>query len=286
MGLFDELDATEKGRDVILRAPFGYPGGKSRSIKEILPHLPYRMSYVEPFGGSAAVLLSRKPSDVEVYNDRYGGVVSFYRCIREKKNVEALIDRLEWTVHSREEFVWCKKTWKNVDDDVERAARWYYMVQTSFGSLARNFGRATKQRGTMGIKLKNKLPLLYDIHRRLKNVQVENQDWEQCFRDYDTPDTVFYLDPPYVDASEGTYQFELSKDAHRKLINMALNAQGFVAISGYANPMYDNQDWDERYEWDSFVSIQSLSCATGNKKESMRGQEKRGHAREVLWIKR
>ncbi|GAG08047.1 unnamed protein product, partial [marine sediment metagenome] len=203
MGLFDDLDLidNQSSKDAnILRAPFGYPGGKSRSLGNILPHLPYRNKYIEPFGGSAAVLLARKPSKLEVFNDRYAGVVAFYRCLRDPILFPKLLEWLDLTIHAREEFTWCKNTWENPDDPVERAGRWYYMVQSSFGSIGRNWGRQTT-RSSMAGKIRRKLKLFPEIHERFFNVQVENQDWEDCLRDYDSPDAVIYCDPPYVDVN-------------------------------------------------------------------------------------
>jgi hypothetical protein len=48
MGLFDEIDA---GEQKIIRAPFSYCGSKRASLKQILPHLPYRHSFIDVFGG-------------------------------------------------------------------------------------------------------------------------------------------------------------------------------------------------------------------------------------------
>ena len=39
-------------------------------------------TYVEPYGGSIAVLMSKKPSPVEVFNDTRSDVVSFFRALR------------------------------------------------------------------------------------------------------------------------------------------------------------------------------------------------------------
>ena len=285
--IFDDLERmTEpKSKDVIVRAPFNYPGGKSKSIKHILPHLPYRGGYVEPFGGSAAVLLARNTSRLEVFNDRYAGVVAFYRCIRDKNKMEALCTRLDLTIHSREEFVWCKQTWENVEDDVERAARWYYTIQYSFAGLGRNFGRSTSTKSVMSGKLRNRIPEFFSIHERIKRVQIENQDWYDCLKDFDDPDTVFYLDPPYLDASAGIYKHEMTRSDHQSLLDTVFSLDGFVAVSGYSNPLYEEQDWDDRFEWDSFVSIQSIGGGEGNKKSQMTHLEKRETAKEILWIK-
>ena len=289
LNIFNDLErmTSDEGRDQkVLRAPFGYPGGKSRSLGAILPKLPKRSCYVEPFGGSAAVLLARTPSRLEIFNDRYGGVVAFYRCIRDEQKMNKLCDRLHLAVHSREEFVWAKATWQNEGlDDVERAARWYYMVQSSFGSLGRNWGRGTKAGSAIAGKIRNKLKAFPAVHDRFRKVQVENQDWEACMRDYDSPETVFYLDPPYVDVNRGTYKHEMTRSQHRHMLEVIFTMKGFVALSGYDNTLYDSANWDEKFNWKAYQSIKSLAYADGNYKEHLEGLETRDRVMEGLWIK-
>jgi DNA adenine methylase len=287
--LFNELDRhsdDKLSKDLkILRAPFGYPGGKTKSVPNILKHLPYRKVYVEPFGGSGAVLLARQPSQLEVLNDRYAGVVSFYRCLRNPEKYKQLIDYLDLTIHSREDFVDAKQTWCDETDDVVRAAKWYYMVNYSFSSLGRNFGRATSPRGLIAGKISNKLKTFPHLHARLRYVQIENQDWESCLSDYDSYDTVFYIDPPYVDAFPGTFTHELNIDGHRELLDRIFRLKGFVAVSGYSNPLYENQKWTDRFSWSAFVSMESCSFSDANNKKCLETTSKRQYVEEVLWVR-
>lgn len=280
MELFDDLErqTAPASRDEIVRAPFGYPGGKSRSVERILPELPYTNTYVEPFGGGGSILLARRASRLEVLNDRYSGVVSFYRCLR--SNLDELVDRLDLALHSREDFVEAKATHDTCDSDIERAALWYIMIQHSFAALGRNWGRVTKGKGMMAAKVYKNLALFEPVHRRLRDVQIENQDWYQCMRDYDSPDTVFYLDPPYIDTNKGTYKYEMSTTEHRRLIDTIFSMEGFVAISGYSNPLYDNQDWDSVKRWEVMASMQGLAETN----QAYTGVD-RGKAVETLWIK-
>lgn len=290
MDLFEVLEDLErqseqKTRENIIRAPFPYPGSKSKSVEKILPILPYRTKYIEPCGGSASVLLGRSPSNIEVFNDRFAGVTCFYRVLRSEKSTTKLIERLELTIHSREEFLWCRDTWCKDDlSDVERAARWFYLVSYSFGALGRNFGRRTSKSSLAG-KIKNKLPLFPIIHERFKNVQVENQDAIQCMQDYDGEDAVFYLDPPYVDAHRGTYKYEMSIDEHRELIAQIFRTRGFVAVSGYDNPLYSNNDWDDVFEWPCNISISPKAFTNTNHKEHLEFTDKKIKVTEKLWIK-
>jgi DNA adenine methylase len=186
-------------------------------------------------------------------------------------------------VHSREEFLRCRETWQSVNDPVERAGRWLYMVNYSFGSLGRNFGRATTGDGNIAGKLRTGVSAFRDLHSRLLNVQIENADWSRILKDYDSFETVFYLDPPYVDAYRGTYEYEMSIEQHRDMIRSIFQCRGFVAVSGYPNPLYDGQPWDARYDWEIQSTAKALAFQEENNKTHH--DTDRGRVIECLWIK-
>jgi DNA adenine methylase len=280
MNLFDQLDQlteTEK----IIKAAFGWPGGKSRSISNILGFIPYRTTYVSVFGGSGIDILNRKPSKLDVFNDRYAGVTDFYRCLKNPVLFSQLCHWLQLTVNSKEEFYLSRDTWVNCLNPVERAGRWYYSIQYSFGLLGRNWGRAKNGIPLSG-KIQNALPLFQGIHDRFQKIQIDNLDWYDCLIQYDSPETVFYLDPPYIDGASGIYKHELTKDDHRRMIDVIFGLQGFVAVSGYSNPLYDNQNWNAVHHWNNFVSMASLNNQ-GNGKENI--NQERIFVEEKLWIK-
>lgn len=276
--IFDDLDAAT-GKDdtnTIVHAPFGYAGGKRRSVHKIIPYLPYLEVYVEPFGGSAAVLLNRKSSKLEVFNDRYAGVVAFFRCMREEALTHKLMQWVENTIHSKEDFVHCRETWADVHDPVERAGRWLYMISYSFSGVGRHFGRAKKASGAMSGKLAERIPEIWEVHQRFKYVQVENQDYAACIEYYDSPETVLYLDPPYIESDAGCYRHTLTPADHQHLLDQVFRCKGFVALSGYSHPMYEKCPWDDRIEWDALVTAKS------QEKTLTAGRQ---YAKEVLWIK-
>lgn len=285
--LFEDLERNTEPveKSEIVRAPFAYPGAKSRSVDHILPHLPNRRVYVEPFGGSGAVLLARRPSPLDVFNDRYSGVTAFYQCLRDHEMMLQLCNKMEFSVHSREEFWRCKDTWENMDDPVERAFRWLYMNTYSFGSLGRNWGRSITGSNNMAKKFVNKIPKMFKIHERLKTVQIENRDWYQCVKEYDSHDTVFYLDPPYIDSDTHVYKDNWTEDDQRLLLQFIDNCKGFVALSGYANPINECIDWDDYHTWEVFCSIESVTNSEANNKAGINESKKRGKAKEALWIK-
>ncbi len=288
MALMEELDNDPKETNAqeIIKAPFGWPGGKTKTMKHILPHLPYMNTWAEVFGGSMAMTLGRRKSKLEVYNDRYGGVVDFYKCLHDKTMMEALIKRLEIAIHAREYFYHCYTTWQNVEDPVERAARWYYCVQASFGSKGNSFGRVTKGAQTMGSKLTTNLEHFPAIHERIKDMTMENRSYSEIMRSYDSPATVFYCDPPYIDSSGSMYKHEFTEQDHRDFLKTVFQCKGFVAVSGYNNPLYQNQPWDHIHVYDAFVSVEGTKYSEGNGLAHLEGSNaERVYATEHLWIK-
>lgn len=262
------------------RSPMKYPGSKYDVLAEILPRLPYRGAYIEIFGGSGVVLFNRKSSKLEVYNDRYGGVCAFYRAVRD--SCKELCDRLELTCHSKEEWEWCTRTWNDDQlDDVERAARWYYSLQYSFLGQRRSFARITSPTSGVAGTLNRKLPGFWNIHQRLRNVQIENLDWEKCMDDYDHPDAVFYLDPPYLNADTSSYDLTMSKADHKRMLDKIMDMQGYVMLSGYPNDLYDGYDWTEVISFPRRDRANSQAVGGNNRS----GPGERRILTEVLWIK-
>jgi len=288
---FDALHLACGERDFvqILHCPFGWPGGKTNLLSFIIPHLPYRERYIEPFGGSFAIGIAREPSKTDVFNDRYGGVVDFYRCLRNPQLYQQLIDRIEMSICAREEFVWCKETWESVSDPVERAARWFYMIKYSFASLTQVFGRSMSQGNCYAMKLHKCLENFPELHRRLRSITIENLDFRDCITQYDSPNAVFYIDPPYPDIP-GIYNENLKTQDFYDLIELIENCQGFVALSGYHNPIFDNcKFWDEVFETKKCCSIAStkVHASGNNKNKDEQGLVyERPDVIEVLWIKK
>jgi len=277
MGLFDELELLDQDEVKIMRAPFGYIGSKRTSLKYILPQLPYANSYIEVFGGSGVVLLNRRPSKLDVYNDRFGGVVCFYRCLRDR--LDELCDRLSCTCFSKEEYYWCRDTWPECQDEVERAARWYYSMATSFGNKGTQWGRKTNS-GMTGIH--NKIKGFQPVHERLKSVQIENASWQKILKDYDSPEAVFYLDPPYVGTDNGGYKYDMSHSEHSLMLDTIHSMEGFVALSGFSNSLYEGHPWDDRITWEVTCTLDG-NAGEGNRKNN--DLTSYGKTEEVLWIK-
>lgn len=182
-----------------------YLGGKrnlAQRLCEIIATIPHR-AYVEPFVGMGGVFLRRaKRPPVEVINDISADVANLFRVVR--KHHAALEEELGWLLASREEFERQRRVDPETLTDIERAARFIYLQRLAFGGkvTGRSFGTSTT--GAARFNLSNLREDLLALHRRLEPVTIERLPYGEVIARYDSPHTLFYLDPPYWNC-EGDY---------------------------------------------------------------------------------
>lgn len=281
----DTYEETKADRTTIIRAPFRMAGSKYYSLQHLLPKLPVRHTWCDHFLGTGIVTLNRPTSRLEVMNDRYGGVVAFYRCVREKAKCDQMLEWLKINVHSREEFYHCRDIWVHETDDVIRAAKWFYVTNISVIGKGVAFGRATHGPASTAMSYQSVLKLFNLYHSRILNVQLENLDFEQCALDYDSPDTVHYFDPPYIGTGAGVYEHSWSRDDLRRLLRLIPKLKGFCALSGYADEEIDACKWSNRHTWKVGGGAEVKAFTAENNKEGHDNRNTNITSEEVLWIK-
>ncbi|MFH1378265.1 MAG: DNA adenine methylase [Planctomycetota bacterium] len=250
--LDDDVELEKANRPSIVRRhnqliAFGWYGGKFSHLDWLLPFLPTCHHYCEPFAGSAAVLLNRDPSPVETYNDIDGDVVNFFRVLRSQQ--EELIRSISLTPFSREEYHMAIYGDTEGIADVERARRFYIRARQTRTGLAQtaSLGRwanckNTSRSGMSGVVSRwlGGIDALDEIAQRLIRVQIENRPAIDIIRLYDSPETLFYCDPPYLHATRGdskAYGFEMDEAEHKELAQTLNECKGKVAVSGYDHPL-------------------------------------------------
>jgi len=229
-----------------LRAPFPWVGSKYYLADKLLPLIPKHHTYVEVFGGAANLLLAKEPSPVEVYNDIDSGLVNFFRVIRDKDKFQRFYEQITLMPHSREEFLYCRDTWENEEDDVIRAVKWFVVARQSFsGKHGAGWGYAVTESGKGMAKNVSSwfsgIELLPEVSERFLRVQIEHNDFRKILKAYDTEETFFYLDPPYVlETRRGgeVYPNEMTLSDHEELVNLLLHVKGKAMLSGYEHSVY------------------------------------------------
>jgi len=257
---------------------FGWYGGKFSHLDWLLPLLPESNNYCEPFAGSGAVLFNKKPTLVETYNDLDGEVVNFFKVLRENKT--DLLEKIALTPFSREEFALACEFDSNLPD-IERARRFYVRARQVRTGLAQTatVGRwanckDTSRAGMSGVisRYIGGLEKLEFIAERLLRVQIENRPAIDVIQLYDSCETLFYCDPPYIHSTRGdnnAYGYEMSDKQHTELAKVLNNVKGKVAISNY-----DCELMEELYpksKWEKHIGPNKTIHTTKDKRQ------------EVLW---
>jgi DNA adenine methylase len=235
------------------RPALRYHGGKWQLAKWIIHHFPNHTCYCEPFGGGASVLLSKTPAYVEVYNDLNGEVVNFFRVLRESP--AELFAAIDLTPYSRQEYLEAQEQDLSLDK-IERARRlytWAWQGRGRAGIVEPGGWRfmSRDSRGCTPVDDWNNNQHLWAIAKRLKQVQIENDDAATVIKRFDSPETLFYVDPPYVQSTRGKrwsltgYAYELTDQQHEELADLLHSVSGMVILSGYPSELYDRlyTDW-------------------------------------------
>lgn len=226
-----------------------YHGGKWRMAKQIIRYFPQHKIYTEAFGGAASVLLQKPRSYAEVYNDTWDVVVNVFRVIRD--NPMELERRLTLTPFSRTEFNQCSKL-DLIQDPIERARLTIFRSFAGFGSAATNGQHSTGFRAnsnrsgtTPAHDWANYPKHIKSFVDRFRGVVIENRDYKDVLLAHDSPETLHYIDPPYVHETRNmkrrnaAYAHEMDDSGHVDLANTLNGLKGMIVLSGYECELYN-----------------------------------------------
>ena len=209
------------------------------------------MVYVEVFGGGGSVLLNKERSVREVLNDANGNLINLYRVVRE--HPDELKDRLLYVMHNREDFKIAQRRLEEatgrcfpvlpqqdgnssdsqgklaekkpeVSSPVLRAADFYQVVRQSYAGNGKQFSPVARSMWAG-------FPAIDRVAGRLQGVTLEKEDFGVIFQRYDSPTTVFYIDPPYF-FTEDYYPGNIFlRSDHQRLAAILLRAEGLWLLS-------------------------------------------------------
>lgn len=225
------------------RALARYLGGKNRIAPWIISYFPEHKVYVEPFGGSAAVLLNKEPVFLEVYNDLYDRIVNFFEVLRDAEKSEKMASLLELTPYAQEAY---KRSFAISEDSVEDACRFAVNSMMSYGGGIHKPGfkrngllRSTTYPATWRSYPEVVRECAAELRRR--NIEINKMDALEVMSRYDSAETLHYVDPPYMQSTRGKcvrYTHEYSLDDHERLLVFIKSLKGNVVLSGYDSELY------------------------------------------------
>lgn len=229
-----------------MKPPLAYYGAKVTIGHQIAALLPVHEQYVEPYGGSLAVLLAKRPSRLETVNDLSRALMTFWRVLRDRPADLARVCAL--TPHSRAEH---DAAFADVvdEDELEIARRvWVRLTQGRSNALQRRTGWRHFVDPTTRFSMPDYLDAYRDrlgaAAQRLAHVSLECMPALDVIAKYGShPRTALYVDPPYVPSTRNSthYRHELKADVeHRELAAALADCSAAVVLSGYSSALYDD----------------------------------------------
>ena len=259
-----------------------YLGGKWRLAPKITPYLPPHALYVEPFGGSAAVLAHKPRCNSEIWNDVDGELVNLFRILRDEAAARHLVDLVALTPYARAEH---ELSYEVAGEPIERARR--LLVRSHMG----HGNNGTSQHLSVGWRIDGVTntndvagqwahfpDALEQWISRLRGVQIEQRSALELISKFSVSNALLYLDPPYVPETRSAsvrwttgkcaYAHDMTLADHEVLLEQVLRSPAMIVLSGYASDLYDDalQGWRR---------VTFAARAHGNKPRT-----------EVLWINR
>lgn len=241
-------------------------GGKSQLSKEIIKRIPPHKTFIEAFAGALNVILRKPPSPVEVVNDINENLINLWICIRDHlEEMTVYLDRQpisEFLFHEYSRRLgytglrstqgipqgsprytkeyhggipviddgYTNKSGQKGIPNVDRAAMYYYLIRCSFNGIVRK-GLSFSKSPNRNITITR--DDWYTISSRMKDVIILNSNYLETVKVYDSPESFFYLDPPYLITlkKNGYYEHQLTEKDHAELPGILSTIKGKFLLS-------------------------------------------------------
>jgi len=275
-----------------MKSGFSYYGGKAKMARHIIPllnEIPHTV-YCEPFCGGASVLFAKEKRSVsnnndyrEIINDTNDWVVTFYRVAKLQK--DELLRLIDATLYSQSDYSKAKAILKASagHDDLTIAWAFYVQAQMSFAhKLFAGWGSSVKSESQVAT-WNNKKRSLAAALDRLSEVHVSSEDAIRCLERWDSPHTLYYVDPPYVGTDQGHYG-GYTADDWQNLCDALDNCNSSYVLSCYPQEI-EPKSAQQRLEVSTLCSA-SGKGKVGVDRGTFRTADEMGDRErtEVLWV--
>ena len=204
-------------------------GSKRNIVDTLIKMIPSHKIYVEAFFGGGALYWNKEPSEKEIINDLDESMVHPFKLLKKINIKKAVDDFPNRTVKDYENYL------DKPDDSNETIfnknlleGRIYFMSNMKSKLIRINYNNGLPS-GFINI-----LPLLKDYKKRIKNTTILNKDYIKVILDYDSPETFFYLDPPYSDSAS---VYKHSYIDYEQMAELLKNIKGDFLLSINDDPL-------------------------------------------------
>ena len=207
-----------------------YLGEKSKFASFITPNIPTDIStYVEPFGGMFGVFFSLDFSKFRNVNFIYNEINYLnYNLFDLLRYDIRFIEIIKGIKVDKERY---QKALKEIFTETDRmtfAINWLIVLTCSApNEIGKDSWRGDTEFEVFKLKWKAYEPHLNKIS------EILNVDYKEVISKYDSPETFFYLDPPYMGREKYYINHDFNENSHYELSSILNNIKGRFALSYY-----------------------------------------------------
>lgn len=234
-----------------IHSPFRYPGGKYYARKHIMPHIPKHNEYLEPLCGGASIFFAKEKVKINILNDADERLINCFKQIRD--NPEKIMEFLEGYPAKKDIHTYFKEEFEP-ENDIERAARFFYLNRTSFSGIMKMQNCYWGYGDEYSKGPENWGDQLQKNSRKLEGVKLLCKDFEPVINN--ASDGAFlFIDPPYYDRDQDKFYAEtFDKKDHKRLANtLKKNSDRLRFLLTYD----DYSEVRELYEWADYILEES-----------------------------
>lgn len=275
---------------MVTKTPLRWHGGKRYLATKIVDLMPAHTRYVEPFAGGLSVLLAKDPEGVAEYaGDANGQLANFWRVLSTPIVFGEFQKIVACTPLCEDVF---NEARYNVDvvyrhQDLARkpvpyralaAAQFFVCIRQSRQGLGRDYCTPTSRlRRGMNEQVSAWLSAvdgLADVHARLRRVEIWSRPAIEMIARLDGPETLFYLDPPYLPDTRVTTreyrEFEMREQDHVELLRVLTDLDGKFLLSGYVSELYDSFAAEHGWHFRDFELPNNASARKSKERKTER----------------
>ena len=262
-----------------------YIGGKSKIGKWIVPFYDKDMeTYVEVFGGMFWCFFNMDLSQFlnlkkVVYNDFNPLNYNLFNCIQNPTELLRAINSIDCQKFGmeitpsiyKEQFINFQaeifaENFRVEPGNYEVAAKYVYILTQVFSGSKPETSSFIDLKGKYKSKyltFRDKLLKPDWIEHFLKITHVENMDFAEVIEKYDSPNTYFYVDPPYWKTENYYSNHDFDRQDHERLSKSLISMEGKFSLSYYDFPLLSEWFPKDTYTWEKKEFAKAAAAKKG-----------------------
>jgi len=262
-----------------------YIGGKSKIGKWIVPFYDKNMEiYVEIFGGMFWCFfnmdLKQFPNLKKVvYNDFNPLNYNLFKCIQNPTELLGAINSIDCQKFGveitpplyKEQFIRFQaeifaENFSVEPGDYDVAAKYVYILTQVFSGSKPETSSFIDLKGKYKSKyltFRDKLLKPDWIEHFLQITHVENMDFADVIEKYDSPNTYFYVDPPYWKTENYYSNHDFDRQDHERLSKSLISMEGKFSLSYYDFELLHEWFPEDQYKWEKKEFAKAAAAKKG-----------------------